>query len=327
MTSVAEDVLEEEGAIPPTGFHGAVARTVEVADYPLEVPENLEEQLDAVESRILVARETLEDAAFALISGNLVLQGPPGTGKSSLARELCRVFGVTPLAVTAHQDWSSYDLIGRKELRLSDDGREEVVPVDGVFTKAALDCAGIVSRHFDEPDLPQAVWLLIDELNRANVDEAFGELFSVLGADEVVPITLLHRGNDAVLYTSKRFRIVATLNSFDKQFVNALSQGVRRRFSFVTIGIPDQRPEGEDWGEGDSIAAREYGIVVREAIARTVRSGGAAMMGEPASSLEDLCAGRVKPSIDALFELAESLRYAGADENDTVCASRDRASY
>ena len=73
--------------------------------------------------------------------------------------------------------------------------------------------------------------MLIDELNRAYIDRAFGELFSVLGTDEITPIVLPYQDEgNRVIVTPKRFRIIATINTLDRQFVNSLSQGLKRRF-------------------------------------------------------------------------------------------------
>jgi len=73
--------------------------------------------------------------------------------------------------------------MGRLELRLHNDRKEEIVPVNGYFTEAVIKCANATVRHFDDPNEPQAEWLLIDEMNRAHMDRAFGELFTVLGMD------------------------------------------------------------------------------------------------------------------------------------------------
>ena len=89
-------------------------------------------------------------------------------------------FHVSTFPVTAHEDWTVFDVIGRLELRLDSDRKEEILPVNGYFTEAVIRCANAVVRHFDEPSEPQAEWLLIDELNRAHMDRAFGEQLNLL---------------------------------------------------------------------------------------------------------------------------------------------------
>ena len=248
MPNVNEGTLVEQGAIPPTEFHDKIERIREISDYDIDSPPDLSARLEKATQGLLIAPETLRAAAAALRVGHVVLQGPPGTGKSSLARALCDAFQVSTFPVTAHEDWTVFDVIGRLELRLHNDRKEEIVPVNGYFTESVVRCANAIVRHFDDPAEPQAEWLLIDELNRAHMDRAFGELFTVLGTDAALPITLPHqREGNRNLVIPRRFRIVATLNSFDRQFVNNLSQAIRRRFTFITVNIPDKRPDNSTW--------------------------------------------------------------------------------
>ena len=184
--------------------------------------------------------------------------------------------------------------------------------------RPVIRCAGSVVRHFDEPTLPQATWLLIDEFNRAHIDKAFGELFTVLGTDETVPIELSYqREHNRQLMTPRRFRIVATLNSVDRQFVNSLGQGLKRRFSFVTVGLPTPKPAAADWyGPEGSPAQREFRTVMKKAADRAARKLDEeehvpARLGEFTAFLE----GPALDSLRALFSVVESVRYAKRDDD------------
>ena len=264
--------LMENGAMSPDDFHDCIPRISEVADFDLLVSSDLDEKISREAEGLLVDPSLLRQCAAALTAGNVVLQGPPGTGKSTLARALARAFNSELTSVTAHEEWSTFEVVGRQELRVSDSGAEEIVPVNGHFTEAVIECAGKIPKHLDDERNPQATWLLIDELNRSNPDRAFGELFSVLGSDEPVRISLSHqtKGND-VLVVPRRFRIIATVNSIDSQFVNGLSQALRRRFSFLTLDIPPQRQDGEEFGSGSGLAAQEFSVVINAAIDRVTR--------------------------------------------------------
>jgi 5-methylcytosine-specific restriction protein B len=320
MTDLPEQELVDEGALPPEDFHDCIDRTVEIAHHELELPEDLMARLETRTAGLLVDASLLREAAAALAVGHLVLQGPPGTGKSTLARILCEAFGVDYLPVTAHEEWSSFEVIGRHELRVAADGSEEIVGVNGFFTEAAIQCAGAFVRHSDDPTEPQATWLLIDELNRAEPDKAFGELFTVLGTDQPVAITLLHqRPGNNTLVTPRRFRLIATVNSVDKQFVNALSQGLRRRFTFLTMDVPPRKDPGEIWGNpapGASLASREYSVAVRSAARRMalrLLRDGASPNGGSADELEATLNGGARPLVESVFEMAQLARYATAD--------------
>jgi 5-methylcytosine-specific restriction protein B len=318
MAEADEARLVDEGTLPPDDFHHAIERIGEIAKYQLEVPADLAGLVTRELGDVVVDIGTVEAAVSAVLAGHLVLQGPPGTGKSTLARALCRAFNTTILPVTAHQEWSTFEVIGRQELRVTPDGDEEIVPVNGFFTEAVIKCAGSIVQHFDEPTLPQATWLLIDEFNRAHIDKAFGELFTILGTDETVPIVLSHQSEgNRQLVTPRRFRIVATLNSVDRQFVNNLGQGLKRRFSFVTVGIPPRRPEGHDWnGDEDVPAQREFKMVIRRAADRAARK--VVDEDQVPAKVTEFSAFLGGPALDRLrnlFSLIETVRYAKRDDN------------
>ncbi len=313
MPETTESELIQNGAMWPDDFHDCIPRIAEVARLDLVIPEGIRDRVAAATSELLVPPSLLDDCVAALVSGNLVLQGPPGTGKSSLARALATAFNVDLLPVTAHEDWSTFEIIGRQELRVDDQGNEEIVAVNGHFTEAVVRCAGNIPRHADDPSSAQATWLMVDELNRAHPDKAFGELFSVLGADEPVPITLAYQpsGND-LLTVPRRFRIIATINSIDRQFVNALSQGLRRRFTFLAFDVPPRREKGETWGEGSSPAAQEYTIVMERAANRAARR-----LGQDGDAMRaHLAEPAIREIVGRLFDVVERVRYASDDSSD-----------
>lgn len=167
----------------------------------------------------------------ALKSGKHILfTGAPGTGKSKLATLVCEQLDQPYMRVTASANWSAYDTIGG--YRPTKTG--ELQFHAGVFLQALK---------------PDAKWLIIDEMNRANMDEAFGPLFSVLAGDDVVlpyeasngqPVVMTRheQHGEHVYVMHDHWRIIGTMNTSDKATLFQVSYALMRRFAFIPVPIP-----------------------------------------------------------------------------------------
>ncbi|WP_051899153.1 AAA family ATPase [Sciscionella sediminilitoris] len=180
----------------------------------------------------------------ALLVGHLVLQGPPGTGKTTFARALAAGFRAELSESTATSDWTPFHVVGG----LRPDSGGGFSASHGHVVAAALRCAELVQAGGET----QANWLLIDEFNRADIDKAIGSLFTVLAscdADHLrkTPVELWFEAEPAArkLWIPARFRIIASMNDLDTYFVNRISQGLTRRFQFVTVGVPEETGTAE----------------------------------------------------------------------------------
>ncbi|SRR6266487_7723 len=98
-------------------------------------------------------------------------------------------------------------------------------------------------------------WLVIDEFNRAPIDLALGDALTALGGNDVLRVAI--EGGSAELPIPQDFRIIGTLNSFDRSYLNQISEALKRRFSFIEI-LPPTRAQRE----------AEQGIVLFKALSR-----------------------------------------------------------
>jgi MoxR-like ATPase len=178
----------------------------------------------------------LGQVVAALETGrHVMLTGPPGTGKTTLAHLAAELAGGPGgfLPATATGSWSTAETIG-----------DTVATPDGPVFRP-----GVFVRSIDEHR-----WLIVDELNRAPVDSAFGPLFTVLAGQAVVlphrrnamgkPLAIVphgvrHPAGTDVVEVPPSWRIIATMNDFDKRTLHDLSYALMRRFAFVEVLAPD----------------------------------------------------------------------------------------
>jgi 5-methylcytosine-specific restriction protein B len=89
-------------------------------------------------------------------------------------------------------------------------------------------------------------WLVIDEFTRAPIDAAFGSLLTTLGNSEQRTLMVPdEQGGETAVDMPRDFRIIGTLNSFDRHFLNQMSEAMKRRFAFIDVLPPsrDQRDQ------------------------------------------------------------------------------------
>ncbi|WP_322354109.1 McrB family protein [Paratractidigestivibacter sp.] len=156
---------------------------------------------------------------------NLILQGAPGTGKTYAARRLAWcLMGEKDdgrILFTQFHQSSSYDefVIG---YRPDGDGGFEVA--EGVFVEFADKAAADPGRDY---------FLIIDEINRANVSKVLGELLMLIEAD--------HRGDTVRLSVGGRefsvpanLYIIGMMNTADRGLA-LIDYALRRRFAFFEM--------------------------------------------------------------------------------------------
>ncbi len=222
----------------------------------------------AVPYSLDLADDVYASVVAALTSGkHVILTGPPGTAKTTLAQavaDAARRAGrcADNVLTTATADWTTFETIGG--LRPRSDGQLEFH--DGHFL------AAIRRGH----------WLVVDELNRSNFDRAFGQLFTVLSGQAVtlpyedpstgLPISIVREGDHVPQGTTpvtvrKDWRLIATMNVFDKFLLFEMSYALMRRFAFIEVPAPPDvvyealiRREAAASADAGSVASQLLGL-------------------------------------------------------------------
>ncbi len=239
------------GIAYPENYQETYVATKHVQYHPVEWNADILKELqDNVEKAELFFDddELLPNIITGLIKGNVILQGPPGTGKSELVKVIAKTFNVKLSTATAIPDWSTYDTKGGLGPNVDNGG---LVGKNGCITDSVIDCCEkiLIIEHSVHPDKDseQATWLFIDEINRAEIDRAFGDMFTVFGSDSYsekinesrkILLPFHSDPNKRELYVPNRFRLIGAMNNIDKNFVYDLSQALSRRFTFVLLSPP-----------------------------------------------------------------------------------------
>ncbi|MFQ9922030.1 MAG: AAA family ATPase [Beduini sp.] len=243
------DKIEEynNGTLFPDNYEDTYLATKHVQNYPLEIMDDIVGKLKqevANAELYFDDDDMLKEIATGLIRGNIILQGPPGTGKTTLAAIICRVFNVKHEVITAVSDWTTYDTIGGLQPSVDDEGNEVITGKNGRIVESIIECCNTVLAKEKYTGLEQASWLVVDELNRSEIDKVFGDLFTVFGSDDIdkrkMPLWFENDPNKKTLYVPRRYRIIGLMNNFDKNYVFDLSHGLARRFTIISVLPPKE---------------------------------------------------------------------------------------
>ncbi|MFB8167435.1 DUF4357 domain-containing protein [Kitasatospora purpeofusca] len=158
----------------------------------------------------------------------LVFYGPPGTGKTYLAMKLAEYFGGGPEQVKLVQFHPSYAYEDFFEgFRPTED--PETHDVAFRLTAGPLrELADLASREGNR-HLPH--FLIIDEINRANLAKVFGELYFLLEYRKKT-VRLTYSGDDFAL--PPNLFVIGTMNTADRS-IALVDAAMRRRFAFVEL--------------------------------------------------------------------------------------------
>lgn len=175
---------------------------------------------------------------------NMILQGPPGTGKTWLAKRLAFALigqrnDSKVRAVQFHPNLSYEDFV--RGWRPSGDGKLSLV--DGPFME-------MIKAASKEPTVRHVV--VIEEINRGNPAQIFGEMLTLLEADKRTPteaLELCYRRSDGErVFIPDNLYVIGTMNIADRSLA-LVDLALRRRFAFIDLE-PKLGKTWHDWVHG-----------------------------------------------------------------------------
>jgi 5-methylcytosine-specific restriction protein B len=160
---------------------------------------------------------------------NIILQGPPGTGKTWLAKRLAfALMGkrsdskVRP--VQFHPNLSYEDFV--RGLRPNGEGKLSLE--DGPFMEMVNSASKETAIHV----------IVIEEINRGNPAQIFGEILTLLEVDKRTPNEALElcyrRFEGERVYIPGNLYVIGTMNIADRSLA-LVDLALRRRFAFVDL--------------------------------------------------------------------------------------------
>lgn len=175
---------------------------------------------------------------------NIILQGPPGTGKTWLAKRLAYALmgqkaGERIRAVQFHPNLSYEDFVRGWRPVSDKEGKGTLALVDGLFLEM-IDIARKPENTKNE------YVVVIEEINRGNPAQIFGEMLTLLEADKRTPNEALElsyrRADSERIYIPANLYVIGTMNIADRSLA-LVDLALRRRFAFINL----QPLLGERW--------------------------------------------------------------------------------
>ena len=251
----------DQTEFPGTGT--AIKTLTEITPYPtfielvndyldIETPSESEPSEEQEEFEDYSIESIIEDGSFLdhqelnqlidrlQIKKNIILQGPPGTGKTWLAKRL----GYALLGqknperikvVQFHANITYEDFV--RGYRPTSEGK--LALVDGAFMEAIED-----ARNSSQPYV-----VVIEEVNRGNPAQIFGEMLTLLEADKRsanygMELSYKRKPRERVHIPANLY-VIGTMNIADRSLA-LVDLALRRRFAFIDL-VPQLNETWREW--------------------------------------------------------------------------------
>jgi 5-methylcytosine-specific restriction protein B len=215
---------------------------------------------DVIASGVFLEREEIEEIIERLKEKKaIILQGPPGVGKTFVAKKLAYALmsEIDPERlefVQFHQSYSYDDFVR---------GYRPLPEKPGTF--------GIKNGIFFEfcqkarNDPEQEYVFIIDEINRGNLSQIFGELLMLIendkrGQEFSVPLVYRYENEPRFSIPSNLY-LIGLMNLADRSLA-LVDYALRRRFAFISLQPKFESPVFKNWLSGKSMNEEIIHLIV-----------------------------------------------------------------
>jgi 5-methylcytosine-specific restriction protein B len=209
------------------------SETDEILSEFIEVGRQPYSTADLIASGVFLTEEELEHILERLQSKKaMILQGPPGVGKTFIVRKLAytlmkEIDNDRLEMVQFHQSYSYDDFV--RGYRPVPGKAGSFVLQNGIFFE-------FCQKAIRDPDREYV--LIIDEINRGNISQIFGELLMLIEPDKRGPeyaLPLAYRTEDEPpFYVPSNLYLIGLMNVADRSLA-MVDYAMRRRFVFITL--------------------------------------------------------------------------------------------
>lgn len=205
---------------------------IEITDTTVSVQTIVPYSIDnIITDGCFIERSKLEEILERLqTKKNIILQGPPGTGKTWLAKKLAFALleeksNSRVRAVQFHPNLAYEDFV--RGWRPSGEGK--LTLVDGPFME-------IINTAKADPNTKYVI--VIEEINRGNPAQIFGEMLTLLevdkrNVDEALELSY-RKYDDERVYIPSNLYVIGTMNIADRSLA-LVDLALRRRFAFIDL--------------------------------------------------------------------------------------------
>jgi 5-methylcytosine-specific restriction protein B len=215
---------------------------------------------DIIASGVFLTEAELTQIQDRLLSKKaMILQGPPGVGKTFIARKLA-------FALMKEIDQSRLEMVQFHQSYSYDDFVRGYRPVAGKAGSFGLQNGvfyNFCQKAINDPDREYV--FIIDEINRGNLSQVFGELLMLIEHDKRSPefaLPLIYRTDDEPrFYVPPNLYLIGLMNVADRSLA-MVDYALRRRFVFTTLKPQYESAQYRQWLADRSMNADLINLII-----------------------------------------------------------------